>query len=75
MVQLPSSYGLVCGATRWSVCFQRGLPRLVLYDKCRIAVQPYKADLCHYSCKQRRIEVQHIPLSISLVPYPSSAEP
>ena len=31
-----------------------------------IAVQPYKADLCHDSCKQRRIEVQHIPLSLSL---------
>ena len=31
-----------------------------------IAVQPYKADLCHDSCKQRRIEVQHIPLSSSL---------
>ena len=31
-----------------------------------IAVHPYKADLCHDSCKQRRIEVQHIPLSLSL---------
>ena len=65
---------LVClGRILMLVCLRRSFPseltfgwqRLVIGVK-PIAVQPYKADLCHGSGKQRCPEVQHIPLSLSL---------
>ena len=36
------------------------------FGPCGPKVQPYKADLCHGSGKQRRLEVQHIPLPLPL---------
>ena len=55
------------------VCLRRSFPseltfgwqKLVIGVK-PISVQPYKAYLCHGSGKQRCLEVQHIPLSLSL---------
>ena len=55
------------------VCYRRSFPSELTFGWQRlvtgvkpVAVQPYKADLCHCSGKQRCLEVQHIPLPLPL---------